>query len=139
MFFCEPPLKNWVFQGTPILLKFFIFNPIPETHILKVTKFLVKTFQFQFLVMTEKNVFVYKLFLSFNILYFSSLFMLKLQPPLLWKKSPPSLREIPPFFENLVGGSTPHPSRKSGVHTMVTLTLLCLIGGGSHTPTPPDN
>ena len=30
--------------------------------ILKVTKFLFKIFQFEFLVMTEKNIFVYQLF-----------------------------------------------------------------------------
>ena len=30
LIFCEPPPhKNWTFQWTPIILKFFILNPIP--------------------------------------------------------------------------------------------------------------
>ena len=40
-------------------------NPIP--HLLKVTKFLIKISQLKFLVMKEKNIFVYKLFVSLNI------------------------------------------------------------------------
>ena len=39
----------------------------PYPYLVKVTKFLVKISQFEFLVMTEKNIFVYKLFLSLNI------------------------------------------------------------------------
>ena len=40
----------------------------PEYHlILKVTKLLGKTSQFEFLVMTEKKIFAHKLFLSLNI------------------------------------------------------------------------
>ena len=38
LIFHETPLKNWIFQWTPII-KFFTLNPKP----LKVTKFLVKT------------------------------------------------------------------------------------------------
>ena len=53
----------------------------------KVTKFLVKISKSKFLVMTEKNIFVYKLFfLSLNIPDLSLFFMEKLQPP--WKKLP---------------------------------------------------
>ena len=49
-----------------------------QFHLLKVTKFLVKISQFKFLVMTEKNIFVYK-HLSLNISDFS-LVMSKLEP-----------------------------------------------------------
>ena len=37
--FLWTPLKNWIFQWTPIMLKFLVLNPI---HILKVTKFLAE-------------------------------------------------------------------------------------------------
>ena len=55
-----------------------IFYPQHPSHLLKVTKFLVKIlkFKFKFLVMTEKNIFVYNLFLSLNISDFS-LFLYK--------------------------------------------------------------
>ena len=71
-----------------------------------------------FLVMTEKNIFVYKLFLSLNISDFS-FFYVKLQSP--WKNLPPLFSQQlpsqswgpakpfpppPPPFENFVGGST---------------------------------
>ena len=58
------PLKNHTFQWTPI-------------RKLKLTKFLVKLSLFK-LVNTDKNIFVYKLFLSLNILDFSLFFMQKL-------------------------------------------------------------
>ena len=50
------------------MLKLFIVKP---SHLLKVTKFLVKVSQFKFLVKTEKNIFVHKLFSSLNISDFS--------------------------------------------------------------------
>ena len=56
--------------------------------VLKVTKFLVKISQFEFLVTTEQRLLVHKLFLSLNILNFSLFFVEKLQP--LWKNLPPS-------------------------------------------------
>ena len=43
--------------------------------LLKVTKFLVKVSQFEFLVMAEKNIVVYKLFFSLNISDFTLFFM----------------------------------------------------------------
>ena len=70
----------------PILKHHPLFLATPT---LKVTKLLVKNFQFQFLVMTEKNIFVYKLFLSLNISNFSLFFMWKFQPPPLWRRSSP--------------------------------------------------
>ena len=57
-FFVNPP-KSWIFQWNPKILKFLILRP---SSLLKVTKFLAKISQFEFLVMTEKNVFAYKLF-----------------------------------------------------------------------------
>ena len=49
------------------------------------TKFLGKISQFELLVMTESNIFAYKLFLSLNILDFNLFFMWQLQPPPLKK------------------------------------------------------
>ena len=46
---------------------------------LKVTKFLDKTSQFEFLVMTEKNICACKLFFSLNISDFNLFFIRKLQ------------------------------------------------------------
>ena len=43
--------------------------------ILRVTKFLGKISQCEFLVMTEKNIFAYQLFLSLNISDFNLFFM----------------------------------------------------------------
>ena len=48
---------------------------LTPSYFIKVTKFLVKIFQFHFLVMAEKNIFVYKLVLSLNISDFSLFFM----------------------------------------------------------------
>ena len=106
------------FQWTPKISKFFILKT--PTYLLKVTKFLVKISHFEFLVMTEKNIFVHKLFFSLNILDFSlSFFKNNCNLPSL-KKATPFLLASPlsklrscqaPLFENLVGGSTP-PSRR---------------------------
>ena len=49
------------------MLKFFILHPI-------VHKFLVKIFQFEFLVMTEQSILIDELFLSLNISDFSLFF-----------------------------------------------------------------
>ena len=62
-----PSWKNQIFQWAPIIK-------------LKVTKFLVKLSHFKFLFNTDKNIFVYKLFSSLNILDFSLFFMQKLDP-----------------------------------------------------------
>ena len=70
-----PPLWN------PKMLKFFVLNPILS---FKSNYFLVKISQFEFLVMTEKNIFGYQLSLSLNTL--SPL------PP------PHPLKEINPLF-----------------------------------------
>ena len=82
-----PPLKflakSRIFQRTPKILKFSSLTP---SYLLKIPKFIVKTCQFAFLVMTEKNIFVYKRFLSLNISDFNLFFMRKLNTPLPMKK-----------------------------------------------------
>ena len=58
-FFVNPSPQKLIFQENP----HNIFLPLTLSHILKVTKFFVKISQYcKFLVMTEKNIFVYKLF-----------------------------------------------------------------------------
>ena len=74
----SPPLISKLFK-----LPSFLGNPP------KLTKFLCKISQFEFLVKTGKNIFAYKLFLLLNISDFNLFFMWKLQPPP-WKKSPSS-------------------------------------------------
>ena len=59
-----PPLKVEFVNGHP---KYQNFSSLTQSYLLIVTKFLVKITQFEFLVMTEKNIFVYKLYLSLNI------------------------------------------------------------------------
>ena len=106
-FRASPQPRNRIFQWTPVILKFSSFTP---SLLLKVTKFLDKISQFEFLVTAEKNIFVYKLFLSLNISDFS--FLCKnCNPP---KKVTPlrSCQGPPSPFENLVGGSSKE------VHTM---------------------
>ena len=78
----SPPLHRF-FMNSPLLkIEFFserqkyqCFSSLTPSYLLKVTKFLVKISQFEFLVMTEKNIFVYKLFLSLNISDFSLFFL----------------------------------------------------------------
>ena len=106
------PSKNQIFQWTP--------------KSLKVSKFLVKVSQFEFLVMIEKNIFVYQLFLSLNIPDFSLFLRKNCNPPK--KDHPFFLTNLPlkikvlssPLFENLVGGLTfPTLLQKEGVYTML--------------------
>ena len=73
-----------------------VFHPSPPSYLLKVTKFLVKISQFEFLVTTKQRILVYKLFLSLNIPDFSLFFVKKLQPPPPPQKSHPYLSEQPP-------------------------------------------
>ena len=51
------------------------FSSLIPPHLLKETKFLVKISQFNFLVMMEKNIFIYKPFLLLNISDFSLFFV----------------------------------------------------------------
>ena len=83
------------------------------SYLLKVTKFLGKIFQFEFLVMTEKSIFAYKLFLSLNISDFNLFLCESCNSRLI--KVTPSFPAIPSkswgpvkhsLYENMVGGST---------------------------------
>ena len=67
----EPPLKVRFFSEPPK----YCFPSLTPSYLLKVTKFLGKISQFEFLVMTEKNIFAYKFFFSLNISDFSIFFM----------------------------------------------------------------
>ena len=88
--------------------------------------------QSEFLVMTEKNISAYKLFLSLNIWDFNWFFMWKLQRAP--EKVSPSFPATPsksrgpvkpPFFKIWleVQPPAPPPSKKRGVHTMLTQTM----------------
>ena len=116
MFFVNPTLKVGFFNEHPKYFKFFVLNP---SYLLKVTKFLVKISKFEFLVMTEKNIFVYKL-LSLNISGFT-LFLCKNYnpppPPLFWKLG----RRFNPPAERGQGGWG------EGVHTMMEYTRNMLV------------
>ena len=57
------------------------FSSLTPSHLLGVTKVLLKIPQFKFLVMTEENIFVYKPFLLLNISDFS-FFYVKSEPTL---------------------------------------------------------
>ena len=90
-----------------------VFSSLTQSYLLNVTKFLVKISQFEFLIMTEKHIFVYKLFLSLNTSDFSLFFYVKIATPTLEKGHLPLSQQPPlkievlssPFFENLVGGA----------------------------------
>ena len=94
---------------------------------LKVTKFLLKFSQFEFLVTTEQSLLVYKFFLSLNIPDFSLFFVEKLQPP---EKSHPLFpsnsplkthsAKSPPFWK-FGRRLNPFPQQKGGegVHTVI--------------------
>ena len=83
--------------------------------------------QFEFLVMTEQSILVYKLVLSLNISDFSLFFVEKLQ-----RRPPPALKKVTPLFPSNPPLKTsfpatclfhpPPPPAKSGegvVHTML--------------------
>ena len=95
------------------------------SYLLNLTKFLGEISQFEFLVMAEKNIFAYKLFLSLNISDFNLLFFLKIANcPL--KSHPPSFParpsknwgpvKPPPFLKIWLEVQPPPPSRKGGAH-----------------------
>ena len=106
-FFMTPPPKRQIFQWTPKILKFFI--------LLKVNKLLLKMSQFEFLVMIEKKIFTYKVFLSLNILDFNLFFMWQLQPP--WKSHPTFFHRNPPLKVEVPPPPLP-PSERWGVCTL---------------------
>ena len=57
-----PPLY-WFFCRPPFEIRFF---SEPQSDLLKATKFSVKFFQFEFLVMTEKNIWQWQMFCNGN-------------------------------------------------------------------------
>ena len=61
-FMTPPPLKIGFFSESPMIIEFFILNSIPY---FKVNKFFIKTSHFKFLVLTEKNIFAYKLVVKY--------------------------------------------------------------------------
>ena len=68
MLFRKNFLKNWIFQWTTMILNFFFWTP---SDLLKEAKLLVWISQFKLLLLREKKIFVYKLFLLSNISNFS--------------------------------------------------------------------
>ena len=60
------PLPRPLFRQFPLYIVFFceIFLSIAPSHLLKVTKFLVKISQFKFLIITEKNIFFINFFIT---------------------------------------------------------------------------
>ena len=76
------------------------------SYLLNVTKFLGEISQFEFLVMAEKNIFAYKLFLSLNISDFNLLFFLKIANCPLKSHPPPLSQQAPLKIEVL---SSLHP------------------------------
>ena len=78
-----------------------IFLSLTPSYLLKVTKFLVKIYQFKFLIMTEKNIFAYKPFLSLNISDF--IFYVKTATPL--EKVNPIFPSNPPLKIEIFQGS----------------------------------
>ena len=88
-----------------------------------------KIYHFEFLVMTEKNIFAYKLLLSLNMSDSDLFFMWKLQPPppekshLIFPSNPPLKVEVlsnpPPFLKIWLETQPPlqKGGRGGGVHT----------------------
>ena len=122
-FFANPLLKVGFFNEPP---KYQSFSSLTQSYLLKVTKFLLKISQFEFLAMTEKNTFAYKPFLSLNISDFNN-FYVKTATPLpplkkvtsLFPSNSPlkveALSSSLPLFENwLEVQPPPPPGRKGG-------------------------
>ena len=88
------------------------FSFLTPSYLLKVNKFLIKISQFEFLVITEKNIFAHKLF------FFITRPLSQQPHSNSWGPvKPPS----PPHFENLAAGSTPPPTKEGGY----TLYAIC--------------
>ena len=120
-----PPLKVGFLSECP---KYQSFSSLTPFYLLKVMKFLVNICQFEFLVMIEKNVFVYKLFLSLNI---SDLFIFFCKIATRWKELPPLFQQPPsqswgpvqpPFLK--IWWEVQSPQQKGSVHTIVMFTLI---------------
>ena len=105
--FRQSPTIYWFFKTSLLKVRSFIepqrFSPLIPSYLLKVTKLLGKISQLEFLVVTEKNIFGYKLFLSLNISDFN-LFDVKIATPP--EKSHPPLSQQPPLKVDVLS-STP--------------------------------
>ena len=99
LFFCEHPPYKMDFLVNLKNIK--VFHSYP--HLLKVTKFLVKILQFEFLVLTENSIFVYKPFLSLNISDF--IFYVKIAIPFP-EKSYPLFPSNPSLKTEVLSSST---------------------------------
>ena len=97
--FREPvPLKVVFFSEPP---KYSRFSSLIPSYLLKVTKFLVNISWFEFLFMTDKNIFDYKLFWSLKISDFNlfrvkirTLHPLKMSTPPFYPSNPPLIAEV---------------------------------------------
>ena len=98
------------------------FSSSIPSYLLKVTKFLDKISQFEFLVITKKNIFAYKLFLSLDISDFN-LLCDNCTPPLPLKKLTPLILSNHPLKVEVLSN---HPFFKFGWR------LNALQGWGAH-------
>ena len=139
--FSRPPLKVRSFHEPQ---KYESFSSLIPSYLLKVTKLLGKTSQFEFVIMTEKNIFAYRIFLSLNISDFNLFFMRTMPSPPPWKKSSPLSQQSPsrswifvklPFLKIwLEAQPLSRPCRKGGAHydlvfDFFLLLCYCLIFG----------
>ena len=79
---------------------------------MKVTKFLLKMSQFEFSVMTEKNIFAYKLLLSLNISDINLFFYAKTATPL--KKVTPLVPSNSPLNVEVLSSQDSPTQQKGG-------------------------
>ena len=129
-FFLNP---SWKIRFFSELQKYWSFSSLTTSYLLK---FLVKISQSEYLVMTEKNIFVYQRFSSLHISDF--IFYVKIATLVLLKKVTPSfpanffqefklLSSPAPFFfkriGNLVWGSSP-PQQKGRGSTLWLFNFL---------------
>ena len=101
-FFTQFPPQYWLFV-TPLKIRQFFrepqkyssFSSLTQFDLLKITKFLVKVSQFEFFVMTEKNIFIYRrsCHKQFQIL----VYLLRKKCIIPLKRSPPSFPPTPPL------------------------------------------
>ena len=109
------------------------FSSSIPSYLLKVTKFLGKISQFEFLVMTKKNIFAYKLFLSLSISDFN--LCDNCTPPLPSEKNHPlfpynsplkvEVLSSPSFLKFGLRLNHPSPLQKGGWCTLCNFNFNC--------------
>ena len=145
-FFHDPPRKNRIFQWNPKIFPKVSknipksFSSLTPSYLSKITKFLVKVSQSEFFVMTEKNIFVSKLFLSLNfqifIFYVKITTLPRKDHPLFSTKPFLKIKVLssPPFWK-FGWRFNPSPGEREGVQTMIrswlcnSNWLFCLFFG----------